>query len=446
MEYIPHSNAELSDILENIGTSSIDQLIKKIIPDHLRMDSALDIPQGVTEYELAQQFTELSRENSPARDGVNFTGGGVYDHYIPKAIAHIIGRSEFATAYTPYQAEVSQGTLQTIYEFQSMICRLTGMDVANASHYDGASALAEGVLLATRKTRRKIVVIPKGLNPNYRQVIETYCEPAEIEIRVLNDVNGLIDPVDLRVKIDGAGALVVQHPNFYGLLEPVDSISKMAHEAGALVVASVYPTSLALLKPPGEWGADIVTGEGQSLGIPMSLGGPYVGLFAASKALVRMIPGRLVARAKDKMDRDGFCLTLQTREQHIRREKATSNICTNQALVALNALIYLSLLGSDGLKRVAMNSYRGAHYLAEKLTQIDGCKLHYAGHFFNEFTLELPCNARNLQKQLSEHKFYTGPSLEQWDADKDNCLLIAVTEKQNKNDLDRFVQIVSDIL
>jgi len=327
-----------------------------------------------------------------------------------------------------------------------MICRLTGMDVANASHYDGASALAEAVLLALKKTRRNTVVIPEGLNSNYKQVIVTYCKPVGIEIRTVKSIDGVIDPDDLNEKVDGAGAIVVQQPNFYGLLEPVDKISEITHNAGALVIASVYPTSLGILKPPGDWGADIVTGEGQSLGVSMSLGGPFVGLFAVKKELVRMIPGRLVARALDKNDKDGFVLTLQTREQHIRREKATSNICTNQALVALNALLYLSLLGHDGLKRVALNSYRSAHYLARKLSGIHGCRLYHSGEFFNEFVLELPTSGQKLQKQLLDCGIYVGPALGRWDANMENCLLIAVTEKQRKNDLDKFAEVVDKLL
>lgn len=446
MDYFSHSQTERAEILKSIGIPSFAELIERIIPNNMLLNKKLDIPEGLSEYALSQRFNVLADENAAAVDHLNFVGGGVYDHYIPKAIGHIISRSEFMTAYTPYQAEVSQGTLQTIYEFQSMICRLTGMDVANASHYDGASALAEGVLLALKKTRKNIVIIPEGLNPNYRQVVETYCNPVNIEIRTAKTVGGLIDADDLAENMDGVGAVVVQQPNFYGLFESAEIISAIAHSANALLVASVYPTSLGILKSPGEWGADIVTGEGQSLGVSMSLGGPFVGLFAARQDLVRMIPGRLVARAQDKNDKDGFVLTLQTREQHIRREKATSNICTNQALVALNALVYLSLLGRNGLQRAALNSYRSAHYLADKLTKLKGCGLHFSGEFFNEFVLELPCPATDLQDRLLDHGIYVGPALGIWDADKKNCVLIAVTEKQSRDDLDRFAEIVGKVL
>ena len=446
MDYTSHSDIDRKRMLSEIGLDSVKELINRIIPGRFLSGGGLDLPDGIAEISLFREFKDLAGENQPAENYINLLGGGSYDHYIPAAINHIVNRSEFATAYTPYQAEVAQGTLQTIYEFQTMICRLTGMYAANASHYDGATALAEGVLLAVRNTKRSVIVVPYGLNPAYRQVLKTYCDPTGIEIRQMSRYSGVSNIEELKKIVEGAGAVVIQHPNYLGLLEPVESITQIAHDAGAKVVASTYPVSLSLLKPPGEWGADITTAEGQSLGIPMALGGPYVGLFAVTKPLLRMMPGRLVARAKDKGGRDGYVLTLQTREQHIRREKATSNICTNQALVALASLVYLSLVGSDGLKRVALNSYRGAHYLARKLNALPGCNLMFDGEFFNEFVVQLPVNGREIQNRLLEKGIYIGPTLDQWFPELGNSILIAVTEKRTRKELDDLADSLNDII
>jgi len=446
LDYISHSDADRSVMLEAIGLPSVEELVNRVIPEQYRLDSALKLPEGASECALVEEFKLFAGDNVPAGEKLCFLGGGAYDHYIPAAIEHIISRSEFCTAYTPYQAEVSQGTLQTIYEFQTMVCRLTGMEASNASHYDGASALAEGVLLAVRKTRRKVVVLPAGLNPDYRRVVETYCAPTGIDIRRLDGQDGRIDLNELEEQCRGAGAVVVQHPNFYGLIEPVRKAARVAHDAGALVVSSTYPTTLSLLEPPGEWGADIATAEGQPFGVPLSLGGPYVGLFAVRKELVRMMPGRLVARTKDTKGQDGYVLTLQTREQHIRREKATSNICTNQALVALSALVYLSLMGGDGLRRAALNSYRGAHYLAGRLSGIPGCRLRWNGGFWSEFVLELPGPAAEIRNRLLEHGIFAGPELSRWEPGLDNCLLVAVTERRTRDDLDRFYSVLNQVV
>ena len=349
MDYTSHTDADIQHMLGVIGVNSIDELIASSVPDELRLNRKLDLPDGEAESELLRNFSKLASSNDSAYNKLCFMGGGSYDHYAPAAVANIVSRSEYATAYTPYQAEVAQGTLQTIYEFQTLIARMMSMDAANASHYDGATALAEAVLMAARKSRKPKAIIPAGLNPNFKAVLETYCANIGVELVSLSASDGLISIPELKSQIDGAGVLVIQQPNFFGLLESAEEAAAIAHEAGAVVVSSSNPISLGLLKPPGEWGADIATAEGQSLGIPMSYGGPYLGLFAVKKPFLRQMPGRLVARAKDKNDKDGFVLTLQTREQHIRREKATSNICTNQALIALSALVYLCLLGRNGL-------------------------------------------------------------------------------------------------
>ncbi len=446
MDYTSHTGQDLKKMLDAIGVSSVEELIGKIIPGEIRLKRTLDLPDCAPEPSLSREFTNLAGENLSTAGNLNFLGGGVYDHYLPALVGAIISRSEFSTAYTPYQAEVSQGTLQTIYEFQTMIARLTGMDAANASHYDGATALAEAVLLTVRAKKKNKVVLPAGLNPHYKQVLATYCTPSGVELMQIDSDNGRIDLDRLREEIQNTACLVIQQPNFFGLLEPAMQAAEIAHEAGSMVVSSTYPTPLALLTPPGEWGADIATAEGQPFGIPTSLGGPYLGLFAVKKPLIRKMPGRLVARTKDKNGLDGYVLTLQTREQHIRREKATSNICTNQALMALSALVYMSLTGRDGLKQIANDCYRRAHYLAEKIEEIPGCNLYFNDEYFNEFVLELPLPARIVQNRLEEKGIFAGPVLEQWYPEMKNCLLVAVTEKRIRADLDEFAIELEDIL
>jgi len=446
LDFTSHSDRDRERMLESIGVSSLEDLVDRVLPRRFQLERDLDLPDGLSEYQLTKELKRLAANNRPAAEEVCLLGGGAYDHYIPAALSHLLSRSEFYTAYTPYQAEVSQGTLQTIYEFQTMICRLMGMEAANASHYDGATALAEAVLLAVRKTRNKAVVLPGGLNPLYREALATYCLPAGIEIRTLSGDNGRMEAEEVKKSAEGAGALVIQHPNFFGLLEPVREAAQAAHDAGALVVSSTYPISLALLEPPGEWGADIATAEGQPFGAALNLGGPYVGLFAVNKPLIRMMPGRLVGRTRDTQDREGYVLTLQTREQHIRREKATSNICTNEALVALGALVYLSLIGGDGLKRVADNSYRSAHYLAGKLNGIPNVSLHFNNEFFNEFVIDLPKSADSVQKELADAGFFAGPTLGRWFPEMENSLLVAVTEKLSRSDLDRFVNNLREVV
>lgn len=446
MDFTSHSQDDIQKMLATIGVSSIEELLDRVIPSRYRLSEALPLPPGLSELELQRRFQGWAGENLPASQMPCFMGGGAYDHYIPAPIAHIVSRSEYYTAYTPYQAEVSQGTLQTIYEFQSMICRLMGMEVANASHYDGATALAEGILMAIRKTGRSSVVLPQTVNPYYRRVIRTYLKPVGVEIRELPCPGGSCSLEHLEAIMNNAGAVVVQHPNYFGILEPVEDIARLAHQRGTLVVSSTYPLSLGILKPPGEWGSDIATADGQSLGVPLSYGGPYVGLFATRKELIRLMPGRIAARTIDRNGKSGFVLTLQTREQHIRREKATSNICTNQALVALINLVYLSLLGPDGLRRASLNSYRGAHYLAQKLSTIKGVSLRFQGEFFNEFALQLPKPAHEVQKELMARGFLIGPTLERDFPDMNDSLLIAVTEKRSKEEIDTLVESLTQLL
>ncbi len=445
MDYTSHTENDRKKLLDAIGVDSIETLIDQMIPKELQLGRLLDLPDCLPEASLAREFKRLAAKNEAAADGINFLGGGAYDHYIPSAVQTIIGRSEFQTAYTPYQAEVSQGTLQTIYEFQTMVARLTGMDASNASHYDGATALAEGVLMAVAKKKAKIVAVPYGLNPLFRSVLKTYCEPMGIKLKTLNSDDGIMNLATLKDELVGVGAIVFQHPNFFGLIEPVEEAARIAKEAKALIVSSTNPMTLALLKPPGEWGVDIATAEGQPLGIGMSFGGPFIGLMAVNKAFLRKMPGRLVGRTVDQNGKDGYVLTLQTREQHIRRQDATSNICSNQALMALAATVYLSLVGRDGIRQIANDSYRSAHYLAKEIATIPGCGLKFKNDFFHEFVLELPKSAQEVISALTARNILTGPELSQWYDGFDNALLVAVTEKRTREDIDQFVAELKDI-
>jgi glycine dehydrogenase subunit 1 len=446
MSYIPLTEEERREMLHAIGVGSIDELFAHI-PEKYRLMRALDLPPGLSELEVTRLLRSLAAKNATCEDYVCFLGGGAYDHFVPAVIDQILLRSEYYTAYTPYQAEVSQGTLQSIYEYQTMICELTGMDVANASMYDGASALAEGVLMAVAHTGRKRVLVGESLHPHYLEVIRTYCHGQGIEVKVLPCPEGRLSPMEVGKSIGEAefGALVVQHPNFFGLLEPVAELSEMAHAAGALLVTSNDPISLALLRPPGRYGADIATGEGQPLGIPLSFGGPYLGFFAVRKELVRRMPGRLIGMTVDGQGRRGFVMTLQTREQHIRRERATSNICTNQALMALAATLYLTLLGPQGLRKVAELCLQKTHYLADRIARLPGYSLIYSGPFFKEFLVRTPVPARDLVLAALEERIFAGVPLSRFWPERSHELLIAVTEKRTREEMDRYVELLKKL-
>ena len=423
-------------MLHAIGVSSFDDLIVDI-PEEIRLKKALDLFPASDEPEVRKLLEGLASANRSTADYVSFLGGGAYDHFIPAAIKTITSRSEFYTAYTPYQAEVSQGTLQAIYEYQSLICRLYEMDVTNASMYDGATALAEAVLMAMNVTGRSQVVVAGKLHPYNSSVLKTYLEAAGHNAVIQNALEEGIGSISALKELvgDTVAAVVVQQPNFYGSLEDVEAIGAIAHENGALFVVSADPHSLGVLAAPGCYGADIAVGEGQPLGTSQSFGGPYLGIFTVKQPLVRKIPGRLVGMTKDKDGEDGFILTLQTREQHIRREKATSNICSNQALNALQAAVYLSLLGKQGLQQVAAQSTLRAHYLAEKIAAIPGFSLKYASPFFREFVVETPIPAADIIEQMLEHKVFAGYDLA---AHGETGLLVAVTEKRTRQELDSF--------
>src|SRR3989454_3119779 len=390
MRYISNTPAQQKEMLETIGVSSIEDLLVRV-PPKARLSRPLNLPGALAETDLIRHLRLLAARNASADDHTCFLGAGSYDHAIPSPINHLVSRGEFFTAYTPYQPEASQGTLRSIYEYQSMIAELTGMDVANASLYDGASSVAEAALMARAVTGRDGVVLSRGLNPLYRQVIETYGEGPNLKLRSVSLGEWATDVDALRKAVSGTtAAVVLQHPNFFGCLEDVPAAAEVAHAAGALLVVVADPVNLGLLAPPGALGADLVVGEGQGLGVPMSFRGPNLGVFAAKQELVRRMPGRLVGATVDLDGKRGFVLTLQTREQHIRREKATSNICTNVALCALMATIYVSVMGKEGLRKVGQLSTAKAHYAAEAFAKIPGVALTFKAPFFKEFALTLP--------------------------------------------------------
>ncbi len=427
--------AESRAMLQTIGLSDFDQLFRGI-PASLQTDR-FNIPPGVSEMEMASKLQRLAGAN--ATQLVNFCGGGFYDHFIPAAVDALAGRAEFFTAYTPYQPEISQGTLQAIYEYQSAICRLTGMTVANASLYDGGTALFEAIMMAFRITRRRRVLIDAGVNPIYRSMLKCLSANLDFEFREVPVKNGLADREKLAGMLDrNAAAVILQNPNFFGCLDDFTDIIGAAHAAGALGIMSVYPLSLGLLRPPGAMGADIVTGEGQSLGLPLSFGGPYLGFMATLAKHVHKMPGRLVGATKDARGRRGFVLTLQAREQHIRREKATSNICSNQALCALRALVYLCLQGKHGLAETAEICAANAAYAWSKLTAIPGVTPTYRHYFFNEFCLTMPVKAADLVSALIEKGFAAGFPVGRYYPGMDHELLLAFTEKRTKEEIDTF--------
>jgi len=443
MSYIPNTEADLQQMLESIGVSDFEDLLKNI-PASLRYRHDLNIPKALPEFELVKHLTDLARRNT-SYDSC-FAGAGAYDHYIPSVIGNLISRSEFMTAYTPYQAEVAQGTLQAMYEFQSMICGLTGMAVTNASVYDGASALAEAALLAARHTGRKDVLIASTVNPSYIDVVRTYLSGLDLNVKIIPSVEGLVDYKQLRQQLgDQTAVFIIQNPNFLGLIENIDEISGDVKNSGGLLTISYDPISLGVLKTPGEYGADIACADGQPLGLPLSFGGPYVGLFSVRQELVRKMPGRLVAKTVDETGKTGYVLTLQTREQHIRREKATSNICTNQQLCALVVTVYLAAMGRVGIKRVAELCLTKAHYAADKISELPGYQLRFAAPFFKEFVVQAPVTPKKVINGLGKYNILPGVDLSGLKIGLKGCLMVAVTEKISYEQIDELVFRLSKV-
>ncbi len=446
MRYISNTAAQRAEMLRTVGVADLEALLERI-PSKARLGRELSIPPALAEAELIAHARGLAEANAHAADYVAFQGAGAYDHYVPSVINHLLLRSEFFTAYTPYQPEASQGTLRTIYEYQTMICELTGMDVTNASMYDGGSALAEAALMAHAVTDREQLVVSSAVSPLARRVVATYCGGPRLPIKTVPWADGVTDPDALRKAVsDKTAAVMVQYPNFFGCLEDLEAMAAVAHERGALLVVAVDPVALAVLRPPGEAGADIVVGEGQGLGNALMGGGPYLGLFACRKELVRRMPGRLVGATVDKDGRRGFVLTLQTREQHIRRERATSNICTNVALVALGATIYLALLGKEGFRKVATLSAAKAHYAAEALGQVPGVSRRFGAPFFKEFALRLPKAPDRVLRALRKRKILGGVPLSQFDRALKDSILVAVTEMRTRAEIDSYAEALASVV
>jgi glycine dehydrogenase subunit 1 len=439
--YIPHTDEDVREMLATIGASSIEELFREV-PENLRVaPGSLPIPEALDEARLAGHLRELAAKNVDLERVTCFLGAGVYDRFVPATVNTVISRGEYLTSYTPYQPEVSQGYLQTIYEFQSMIAELYGMDLANASMYDGATSLAEAAIMASGITGRQRVVVSEAVHPHYRQVIDTYCWSMGIDVVTIPHADGVTTDYALA---DGAACVLVQYPNFFGAIEDLAALRAACDATGALMIVSADPTACALLVPPGEYGADIVTGEGQPLGVPMGLGGPLVGLFATKEKFVRSIPGRIVGRTREMHgDKPGFVMTLRTREQDIRREKATSNICTNEALMALANTVYLITLGKNGLRQVAETTVRNTQYAISELAKVGIRRRFDTARVFGEFVVELPRSAVEVRDALLADGILAGYPLGDAYAGMENSLLIAVTEKRTKVEIDRLVALIS---
>lgn len=446
MSFISLSDKDKKEMLAKIGISSVDELFQ-CIPDDLKFKKKLDVPEALTEPELVRKMEKMASQND-FHHFLSFLGAGAYPHMIPSVVDYLSSRGEFISPYTPYQPEVSQGTLQIIFEFQTLICQLTGMDIANASLYDGASGAAEAVLMAHRLKSKPKILVASNVHPHYRGVIQTYTRNLDLSVgEVAYTDRGGIDIEDLNKKLDkDTSAVLIQSPNFFGVIEDIDKISAQAHEHNALsVVVVAEPISLGILEAPGNLGADIVVGEGQSFGIPLSFGGPYLGFMACRKEFVRQFPGRIAGETKDVDGKRGYVLTLSTREQFIRRERATSNICTNQAWCALRATIYLELLGKHGLRELAWQNVQKANYARDKIGKIDGINSKFQDLIFNEFVLEFAKPWENVSSYLEEKGVLGGFAVEKVYPELTNCLLVCVTESHTKEDIDRFAVHLEEV-
>ncbi len=434
-KYFPHTKSDLLAMFDKIGVKSLEDLYAEV-PDSIRFKGDYELPEAMSELEVRRMFSELGSQN---RQLTCFAGAGVYDRYTPAVVREVVRRSEFLTSYTPYQAEISQGTLHYIFEYQSMMAELTGMDISNASLYDGSTATAEAVLMTVAAAKKcRTVLVSSTVDPKILDVVRTYAHFQDIEIKMIDAVGGATDKEDFERKIaeGGIAGVVVQQPNYYGIIEDYEGYADKAHANKALLIMNSVAADLAVLKTPGEWGADIAVGDGQSLGIPMAFGGPYVGYMCCREKLIRKMPGRIVGMTRDNRGQRAFVLTLQAREQHIRRQKATSNICSNESLMALFVTVYMSLMGRQGLREAAELSYAGAHYMYDRLISTGKFTPAYNQPFFNEFCVKYNGDTDALQEHLINEGFFGGIKV------ADDTIMFAVTEKRTKEEIDRLVSLI----
>lgn len=444
--FLPQTEEDRKNMLDALSINSIDELFEDI-PTSVKLNKDMDLPNSLSELELKQHIESVASKNKSLKDYISFLGGGIYDHHIPSVVNHVLSRSEFYTSYTPYQPEISQGILQSMFEYQTMIARLTGMDLSNASIYDGATATAEAAIRAVSITKREEIIVSNALNPTYREVLRTYLEGQGFSLKTIPHIDGVTDISLLPDMISNDTACVIlQSPNYFGVLEDYSELKGIMDNNKALLVAVSDPISLALIEPPSKWGADIVVGDGQSLGNPTSFGGPLLGFFAAKEKYMRKMPGRMVGEAKDKDKKIGYVLTLQTREQHIRREKATSNICSNQALNVLAACVYMSTMGPNGLREVANLSLQKAHYACKRLEELDGVSLMFDKPFFKEFLIKLPKPAKDVQEALFAKGIFAGIDVGKYYDELEDCVLLSVTEKRTKTEIDYLVKSLGEVL
>lgn len=443
-KYFPHTEADIEQMLKRISVNSIDDLFAEI-PESVVLKREYDLPASMSEIEIRKYFENLGNRNKKL---TVFAGAGAYDHYAPSVISPLISRSEFLTAYTPYQPEIAQGTLQYIFEYQSMICELTGMECTNASMYDGPTATAEAMFMAVASAKKKnTVLISQTVNPNVLKVVKTYAKYRGIHVEEIAEKDGCTDKADMQNKLasgDVAG-VIVSSPNYYGIIEDYTGYSDAIHEAKALFVMNTDPSALVVLKSPAEWGADVACGDGQPLGMPLNFGGSYIGFLATKKDLVRKLPGRIAGATTDIDGKRAFVLTLQAREQHIRREKANSNICSNQSLMALYVTIYMSLMGKEGLRDVNKLSYSGAHYLYDQLLATGKFTAVFDKPFLKEFAVKTSLNIETLNKKLLDNGILGGIELGKYKDEMDNCLLFCVTEKRSKEEIDQLVSLIKEV-
>jgi len=443
--YLPNTSEDTKEMLDVIGMKSTDDLFLSI-PRNLILKRDLDLPASKSEIEVKSILNKLASKNKSADDLTCFLGAGSYDHYIPAVVKHLVGRSEFYTAYTPYQPEISQGTLQSLFEYESMMCALTGMEVSNVSMYDAASSAAEAAILSSVQTKRKRVLVSETLNPEYKSVLKTYLKYRNVEMELIAEKDGETDLEDLNKKLDAdIAGVIIQYPNFYGIIENVMEMEEAIHENKSLLIMSVDPIALGVLKSPGTLNADIVVGEGQALGQNMNFGGPVLGFMAATSKLMRKMPGRIVGQTLDRDGKRAFVLTLQAREQHIRRSKATSNICSDQTLNSITAAIYMATLGKEGMKEVAMQSFKKAHYTYELLLKTGKFKPLFEKPFFKEFAVVAEKNIDDINEKLLENGILGGYNLKRSNEKLGNAMLIAVTENRSLEEIQKFIGLMEEI-